>query len=118
MKQTFLFAAALFISFSTIGARINNIQNSTSVDSETGFQPQANPLNLVLRDGRLKIELAQESHSGNVYLCDLLGNKILESTANDNIDWSLANLKSGVYFVIWKDNKSSFTKKFIHKQDN
>jgi hypothetical protein len=71
-----------------------------------------------LRDGRLKIELSQDFHSGNVYLCDLLGNKILESTANDNIDWSLANLKSGVYFVIWKDNKSSFTKKFIHKQDN
>lgn len=118
MKQTFLFAAALFISFSTLGAEINNYSNSVSVDSENGFQPQVNPLNLVLRDGRLKIELAQEFHSGNVYLCDLLGNRILESTANDNIDWSLANLKSGVYFVIWKDNKTSFTRKFIHKQDN
>jgi len=118
MKQTILFAAALFISFSTIGSGINTIQNSTSVDSENAVQPQANPLSLVLRDGRLKIELDQNVHSGNVYLCDLLGNKILESTANDNIDWSLANLKSGVYFVIWKDNKSSFTRKFIHKQDN
>lgn len=118
MKQIFLFAAALFISFSTMGSEINIFPNSPSVGSESDFQPQVNPLNLVLRDGRLKIELDQQYHSGNVYLCDLLGNRILESTANDNIDWSLANLKSGVYFVIWKDNKASFTRKFIHKQEN
>ena len=118
MKQPFLFTAALFISISTVGAEINTKQNETAVVSENGFQPQVNPLNLVVRDGRLKIELNQESHSGHVYLCDLLGNKILESTANDNIDWSLANLKSGVYFVVWKDDKASYTRKFIHKQDN
>jgi len=118
MKQTFLFAAALFISLSTTGADVFSNSYSTSTGAENSFQAQLNPLNLVLRDGRLKIELDQEFHSGHVYLCDLLGNRIFESPANDNIDWSLANLKSGVYFVIWKDNKTSFTRKFIHKQDN
>jgi hypothetical protein len=123
MKQIFLFAAAFLISAVSFGASgFWGGKDSLAVSgSRFGIQnqisSQENPLNLVLREGRLQIRLSEAYHSGTVYLFDLLGNKVMESGANDNIDWSLAGLKSGVYFVVWKDGKASFTRKLLYKQE-
>jgi len=128
MKQILLYSIAILISFKSFGYQngIDAISNDVvfhSIEEETIIQNQVskgveNPLQFVVKEGRLQIRLPEELHTGSVFLFDLLGNKIFETLANDNIDWSLANLKSGIYFVVWKENKSSFTRKFIHKQDN
>ncbi len=123
MKQLFLFAAAFLISAVSYGASgfLGGKDSLAVSGSRSGIQNQVsaqeNPMNLVLREGRLQIRLTEAYHTGTIYLFDLLGNKVMESGANDNIDWSLAGLKSGVYFVVWKDGKASFTRKLVYKQE-
>jgi hypothetical protein len=48
---------------------------------------------------------------------DILGNKVFELPANDALEFPVANLKSGLYFVVLKGSKGSFTKKILHKQE-
>jgi hypothetical protein len=48
---------------------------------------------------------------------DILGNKVFELPANETVEYSLANLKSGLYFVVLKNQKGNFTRKFLHKQE-
>lgn len=124
MRLTILlltFSAFVSTAFGSSFGEENTAGDSTSIGILSVQNPvpnSENPITLIQRDGRLQIRFTAEINTGMVYLFDLLGNKIHESNANDNIDWSLANLKSGVYFVVWKENKTSFTRKFIHKQDN
>jgi hypothetical protein len=48
---------------------------------------------------------------------DILGNKVFEIPANESLEYSVANLKSGLYFLILKGPKGSYTRKFLHKQE-
>ena len=48
---------------------------------------------------------------------DILGNKVFEMPANEAIDYSVVNLKSGLYFIILKGPQGNFTRKFLHKQE-
>ena len=123
MKNIILLSFALLISFSGFGYENPGNKDSLSLSSnhkstiERRPATSENPLNLLLRDSRLKVTLSDNLNSGTVYLFDLLGNKVFEASANETIDWSLAGLKSGIYFVVLKDVKSSFTKKLLFKQE-
>jgi hypothetical protein len=122
MKQLILLSLTFLLSLASFGIELPGNKDSLSLSANRASLDRKgntsdNPLNLVLRDGRLKITLADDFNSGKIFLFDLLGNKILEASANENIDWSLAGLKSGVYFVVLKDAKASFTKKFLFKQE-
>jgi hypothetical protein len=86
------------------------------VDGPTPEQEHP-PFAFLVKDKRLEIKMDAANQSGRVFLFDILGNKVLEANANDAIDWSLAGLKSGVYFIVWKDAKASYTKKFLYKQE-
>jgi hypothetical protein len=68
-------------------------------------------------DNRLQVDLPENLKSGKVVVFDLLGNQVFESNSNSNIDFSMAGQKSGIYFVVWKDGKTSLTKKFVYKQE-
>jgi hypothetical protein len=95
---------------------VPSITNTGAEDSENLLATNP-PFEVFQREKRLEIKMAVENQSGRVFLFDILGNKVLEANANDAIDWSLAGLKSGVYFIVWKDAKASFTKKFLYKQE-
>jgi hypothetical protein len=71
-----------------------------------------------LVNGRLQVVLKDQNAIGLIALHDVLGNKIFESPANDNIDWSMAGLKSGVYFLVWKDGRNNQTRRILFRQDN
>lgn len=75
------------------------------------------PLELIIRPGKLQIRWNESFPSGEVFLYDLLGNKLLCSRANEAIEWNLENFRTGVYFVVWKDGRRAFTKKFLYRQD-
>lgn len=75
------------------------------------------PFALSIRQSRLRIEIASEHKSGTLSMYDLLGNKVFEFPANESIEYSVANLKSGLYFIVLKGGKTNFTRKFLHKQE-
>ena len=77
-----------------------------------------NPVEAKIFNDRLQINIKAPNVSGLVTVHDVLGNKILETQANDNNALSMAGHKSGVYFIVWKDQKSSFTKRFLYRADN
>jgi hypothetical protein len=91
-----------------------------SVDGEgqpAVSNPSKDPLELIIRSGKLQIRWNEAYPSGDVFLYDLLGNKIFIARANEAIEWNMENLRTGVYFVVWKDGRNAFTKKFLYRQD-
>jgi hypothetical protein len=79
--------------------------------------PENEPFIMTLRQSRLHIEISQENQNSTVSMFDILGNRIFEMPANESVVYSVANLKSGLYFIILKGPKGNFTRKFLHKQE-
>jgi hypothetical protein len=91
---------------------------ANTVTSRSNLVIQENPIESKIINERLLVQVKTSSNSGTIKVHDLLGNKIIETTANDGLDISMAGHKAGVYFIIWKDGKNSFTKKFIYRPEN
>jgi hypothetical protein len=100
------------------GQTIKGQINAQTGSNKVQFSSIENPIEAKIIGGRLQVAIKSGISSGTISLHDVLGNKVFETAANDNIDWSLAGLKSGVYFVAWRDNKSNFTKRLVYRQEN
>jgi len=86
-------------------------------EEENPLPEATEPFSLLIRQSRLHIEIAADYQTGMVSMYDILGNKVFELPANDALEFPVANLKSGLYFVVLKGSKGSFTKKILHKQE-
>lgn len=79
--------------------------------------PEAEPFVLSVRQSRLHIEISSDVKNSTISMFDILGNKVFEMPANEAIEYSVANLKTGIYFIVLKGGKVNFTRKFLHKQE-
>lgn len=108
-----LFCMATIGQSSSLFAGIN-----PSGSGETTLSPlDKDPFVLNIKQSRLHIEVASEHKNATITMFDLLGNKVFELPANDGIEYPVANLKSGLYFIVLKGGKVNFTRKFLHKQE-
>jgi hypothetical protein len=99
------------------GMVVKGLISTMSVLKVSNLQ-RDNILDTKVINGRLMVSIKESNANGLICLHDVLGNKIFESPANDNVDWSMAGLKSGVYFVVWKEGKNNFTKRILFRQEN
>jgi hypothetical protein len=95
-----------------------SISTNSVTSSRNIIANSENPVEAKIINDRLQINIKASNVSGLVSIHDILGNKIFEAPANDNNSLSMVGHKSGVYFVVWKDQKSSFTKRFFYWADN
>jgi hypothetical protein len=111
-----IFSSLILVFVLSIFSSTSYASLSHAEENET-ISPLAEPFSLVFRDSRLHIEFNNEHKNGMVSMFDILGNKVFELPANETVEYSLANLKSGLYFVVLKNQKGNFTRKFLHKQE-
>lgn len=112
-----IFIAGVFASaYSLSKAAGLNPTEKPSAESEA-FSPENEPFVLTMRQSRLHIDFAPDYRNGIVSMFDILGNKVFELPANEAVDYSVANLKSGLYFIVLKGPQGNFTRKFLHKQE-
>jgi len=112
-----IFIAGLGVSaYSITKAVSSRISGKNSSESEV-ISPENEPFILTLRQSRLHVEIAPEHRNSVISMFDILGNKVFEIPANESLEYSVANLKSGLYFLILKGPKGSYTRKFLHKQE-
>lgn len=81
------------------------------------IKKQENPMVAKVIGQKLNINF-NNAESGSVSLFDLLGNKLYESPANDDLSISLSSFKTGVYFVVLNDQKGRFTQRFSYKRED
>jgi len=107
-----------FVMVSTNG-RVSKGTITSGITSAKSFANHGeNPIETRMNNERLQISIRSLNASGSIALYDILGNKLIETPANDNIEVTMAGYRSGAYFVVWKDNKMSFTKRFIYRSEN
>lgn len=116
MKKLLLstFFLGLLLSFESQAISRSFPEAGDDVSHVAGPESQ---IDLRIIDNRLQVNLSDNMKSGKIVVFDILGNQIFESNSNSNIDFSMAGQKSGIYFVVWKDGKTSLTKKFVYKQE-
>lgn len=107
-----LSAAAYSVSRAVSGPSLH-----TKPEENNSISPDKEPFVLSLRQSRLHIEIETDYQNGTLTMFDLLGNKVFELPANESVEYSVANLKSGLYFIVLKGGKTNFTRKFLHKQE-
>lgn len=82
-----------------------------------GVKRQDNPMTAKVIGQKLNITFGN-AETGSVSIFDLLGNKLFESPANDELSVSLNNFKTGVYFVVLNDQKGRFTHRFSYRRED
>jgi len=125
MKKLLYAVLLIFATSQAFAARFSLIHSDFSKDAEApgdsaifSKSSQSNPFDSRIINGRLQISIKPGVTSGVVGLHDILGNRIFEAAANENIEWSLAGLKSGIYILVWKESRNSFTKRIVYRQEN
>lgn len=109
---------ALSLPVLSFGAIANESVFTTDFVGDSAQSAKINPFDARIVNGRLSIKFLSNSTSAVVGLHDILGNKVFESNSLENVDFSMAGLKSGVYFLVWKDNRNSFTRRIVYRQEN
>ncbi len=112
-----LFIAGLCASAYSISKVVSAGPAQVNIGDAGSFSPESEPFILSMRQSRLHIEVAAEHKNSSISMFDILGNKVFEMPANEAIDYSVVNLKSGLYFIILKGPQGNFTRKFLHKQE-
>lgn len=108
----------IYSDFGTTAEWMAEGPGDSTVFTRASQSSQAAPFDSKIINGRLQIVLRNTAGSAIVALHDILGNKVFEAPANENVEWSLAGLKSGIYILVWKENRASFTKRIVFRQEN
>lgn len=119
--QKLILSTIFVLSFGIVSASASEFLRANpsmlKVGEENNLSEVTEPFSLLIRQSRLHIEISADYQTGLVSMYDILGNKVFELPANDALEYPVANLKSGLYFVVLKSSKGSFTKKVLHKQE-
>ncbi|HRH34111.1 MAG TPA: T9SS type A sorting domain-containing protein [Catalimonadaceae bacterium] len=120
MKSNIVFAVFLALALQVFSNRTFASQAVSNYEmiGDSSLSAKTNPFDARIINGRLVIKFQTGNSNGVVGLHDILGNKVFESTSGENIDFSMAGLRSGVYFLVWKDNRNSFTRRIVFRQEN
>lgn len=92
------------------------VENSNGLGDST-LAAKINPFESKIVNGNLQIRFLAGNGSGIVGMHDILGNKIFESSASEFVEFNMNGLKSGVYFIVWRENKTSFTRRFVFRRE-
>lgn len=109
-----------FMGFATsnLSSRLELGGDSTAKSTSFRTSRAEDFFQIKLANNRLNVELNGNPGQGTYALHDVLGNLIYQSNGNEPSEWSMSGLKSGIYFFVWKGNKSSFTKRIVFRQEN
>ena len=107
-----------FVMISPAGLVSKGSVTTSTATSKSVFTPVENPVEAIIVNDRLHISIKTQNPTGSIIIHDILGNRILETSANEEKSISMAGHKSGVYFIVWRDNKISYTKRILYRTDN
>lgn len=119
MKNLFIIAAILVFSLELVCTPVK-AENRGNMEwlGDSSLSIRTNPFETKLSNGVLQIKFIAGNGSGVVGMHDILGNKVFEATADDVVEFSTRSLKSGVYFIVWRENKNSFTRRIVIRHEN
>jgi hypothetical protein len=112
-----IFIAGIGLSAYSISKAAFSRPESEKTSGSDASSPESEPFVLTLRQSRLHVDISPEHRNSSLSMFDILGNKVFEMPANESLEYNVANLKSGLYFLILKGPKGNFTRKFLHKQE-
>lgn len=112
-----LFTAVLFSAVSSQAFASQGQENFDFLGDST-LNAKVNPFESKLINNTLQIKFLAGNGSGVVGMHDILGNRIFESTASEFVDFNMNNLKPGVYFIVWREGKQSYTRRFVYRPEN
>jgi hypothetical protein len=112
-----IFIAGIGLSAYSITKAVASRPEAEKLAGNELLSPESEPFVLTLRQSRLHVEIMPEHRNSSLSMFDILGNKVFEMPANESVEYNVANLKSGLYFLILKGPKGNFTRKFLHKQE-